>query len=494
MSAKKPQTKTAAPKPPKATEKKKVAQKPSSAKAPASEKPSKPKGKKADEEIRLEDPDNSPPVVFRPRHKPQEQNKTVLNMVKNVRKSVEVLSDRSKKKPVKLFTPAMLRNSMTNHHSLYFQNMLGATGFRYPSVIEVVAAESIGSTTFVFDWIGNLIGDGCYVTYCECEGKQMKTSQIKRILDRDPVAALTKLNAIAFTSARSLAQLDEVIRQSVAEMRKRCDSDPYTKGNPVYVFVDPRSALMSQGEAKGNSDWGVDEKQKESPKETDAGSNFEHAKHDQAMARWLPAFTEKYNCVIVLVSKQNDKVDMEKRKGPASFAAPSPTKNDTRLGGRAFKRLSAYRITMLKMQDIREKKGDKREIGHVVRFTLIKNSYGPRSRICEATVYHEGYEDREDYQAPAITFDERTAAWMANNKFLGVTVEKDLYTCDAVGCVAVPPAELMKAFYASKTNVDYLGGCLSIEGYQAPKQSIAKAAAPAAATKPEEEEAPSIVP
>jgi hypothetical protein len=449
-----------------AAPRKPAAPKPAAAPKEEGKKKAPPKKGKVAEPVRLEDPNKLSPLLFKPRVSAAGKPAMVTGMVENVRKSISVLNERSKKKPVQLFTPAMLRMNILPYPALYFQQMLDSLGFRYPCAIEIIAPEHLGSTTFVFDWIGHLIDMGCYAIYCECEGKQMRDSQILRLMDRDPKLALLKLNAVEFTKARSVAQLDETLRQTVKDLRKRCDSNPETKGNPIFFFADPRSALMSKSEAKGNSDWGLAANAKaEEAKGTDEGSNFEHAKHDQAMARWLPAFMEEHNCTVVFVNKQNDKIDMEQKRGPAAYATPSPLKNDTRLGGRALKRLCGYRITMLKLNDIRDKKGDKKEYGHHIRLMLIKNSFGPRARTCDASIYHDQYQDREDYQAPAFSFADRTAAWMASRKFLGTTVENDLYTCDAVGCVAVPPEEFMDALRANPQHLEYLGGQLDIEGY-----------------------------
>ena len=160
--------------------------------------------------------------------------------------------------------------------------MLGSIGFRYPLAIEIIAQEGVGSTTFVFDWISRLLDMGCYAIYCECEGKQMSDKRIKRIMDRDPKLAVIKVNSIEYTEARSLPQFDDTLRKTVEDLRKRCDSDPETKGNPIFFFADPWSGLMSKSEAVGNTDWGLAANaKKEAPKDTVDGSNFGHSKHAQ---------------------------------------------------------------------------------------------------------------------------------------------------------------------------------------------------------------------
>lgn len=436
----------------------------------AAVKETKPKGsaKKKDAPLVLEDPDLLPPIVYKSRIGGglEEKSKSLMKMAKNVRDSINIISERSKKRPVNLQTPAQLRRAIMPYDELSFQFMLGSIGFRAPVAIEIVAPEKIGATTFVMDLIGRIADMGCYSGYCECEGKPMSDRRIKRLLDRDPSVAVMKMNSVMWANARTLAEFDNTLRKTVVDLRKRCDADPVTKGNPIFFIADPWGALMSKGEAKGNSDWGLAANAKpEDPKDTTDGSNFEHAKHAQGMARWLPAFMEKYNCTVIFVNKQNDKIEMTASPLP-SYMQPSPIKNDTRIGGRALKRLCAYRLTMMKLGDIREKTGEKRTYGHHVRMMAVANSYGPRDRTCEFSIYFDLHDDRPGYQAPGLSFDNRTASWMVSKKFLGTTSTDDLYTCDALGCVAVSPEELVASLRQHPQHYNYIGAQLGIEGYE----------------------------
>jgi RecA/RadA recombinase len=485
MAAKKTTNKTAA---------KKAAKKAPAKKAPAKKAAKKAPAKKAAQQVRLDDPDKLKPMVFKKKFGDNQKSKVFGKMAENVRKSVDVLSERSKTRPVKLLTPAMLRRTLVPYDDLMFQHMLSSIGFRTPVAIEVVAAEHVGSTTWAFDFISRLLDMGCYAIYCECEGKQMDDKRIKRLMDRDPKVAMIKLNSIVFTESRTLAQFDETLRKTVEDVRKRCDSDPETKGNPIFFIADPWGAQMAEGEAKGNSDWGMPANaKKEAPKDSAAGSNFEHAKHAQRMTRWLPAFMEKNNCTVIFLNKQNDKVDMGQKRGPAAFLTPSPSSNDTRIGGRALKRLCAYRMTIVRLDDIRSKVGDKKVYGHNSRIKLIKNSYGPRDRHCDFTVFFDDHKDTKEHLSPGITYADRTAAWMVKNKFLGTTVEKDLYTCDALNCVAVPAADLYEALRNHPEHVEFLGSQLGIEGYAGEVRHI-EPTEDSESEDDEEEDIPDLVP
>lgn len=444
------------------------------AKKPAAKKKAapakKPAAKKKVEPLRLDDPSKLKPIIYKRKFgaSDADKTKTFSKMAENVQKSISVLNERSAQRPVKLYTPAMLRMALIPYEEIYFQYMLNSIGFRTPLAIEVIAPEKVGATTFVMDWISRNLDMGCYSVYIECEGKQMDDKRIKRLMDRDPRIATLKLNSVEWASARTLTECDNTMRQTVADLRKRCDADPATKGNPIFCYIDPWGALMAEGEAKGNSDWGLAKNAaKEKPKDSTDGSNFEHSKHAQRMCRWLPAFMEKYNCMVIFVNKQNDKVDMQAKKPMPGFMAPSPLKNDTRIGGKALKRLCAYRMTMLQLDDIKMKTGDKANLayGHHIRAMLVSNSYGPRLRTCQFSVLYDNHDDTPDFQAPGFTFDEDTPGWLIKNKLLGVSVDKGLYTCDLLGCTAVTAYELMDALRKHPEHIEYVGSHLGIEGY-----------------------------
>jgi hypothetical protein len=440
------------------------------------------RGRKPAIPIHLDDPDDMPVPVYKRGFDASEKGDVLLGMVANVRKSLDVLSERSKLRPVVLSTPAQLQRALTPFDEPYFQYMIDSIGLRTPTAIELVAQESVGSTSWVFDTIGRLLDLGFYSIYCECEDKPMANSRIKRLLDRDPAMAKKKLNSVVFASARNLNQFDDTLRKTVADMRERCDDDPRTKGNPIFFFGDPWSGLMSTQEAVGNDSWGVSNSarsstSKKGPKDTTAGSNLGHSQHAQALARWLPSFMKEFNCSVVFVNKQNDKIDMDSKPAP-SYMKPSPFKNDTRLGGRAFRRLCSYRFTLMTTGDIKDSGVGKSVYGHDLRMTAVKNSYGPKLRYCELSLMSGNYQDiKGEYQSPAITYARRTAHWMSSQKLLGTTVTNGLYTCDALGCVAVTADELHAALMRSEESRAYIGSVLGIEGYADPPTTHLPAAA-----------------
>jgi len=228
------------------------------------------------------------------------------------------------------------------------------------------------------------------------------------------------------------------------------------------VFVDPWGALMTSKQAEGNSDYGAAKgpnAKKKKPKGTTEGSNLGHSQHAHGMKKWLPAFMEKYNCTVVLIQHQNTKINM----GPASFMAPSESKNETHIGGRAFGTLCGYICTLVWCGDLKDK--NRKVYGHKVRMTVTKNSYGPKHNTAEFEIYSDSYEDTPDTWSPGLSYANTTAAWFATNKYLGTTVTAEKYTSDALGVVAVSGVEFYEALQARPDLIDFIGTQLNIEGY-----------------------------
>jgi RecA/RadA recombinase len=416
---------------------------------------------KRSESVNIEDPDALPPIVFRRKFDDKSASDIYTRQVSNVRKSIETLANRSKTRPLNMHTPATFRKMLFPYDDIYFQSMLGSVGIRNQSVIEFIAPEAVGKTTFCFDMIGRLAEAGCYTVYIECENKPMDTSRIKRLLSRDKKKATLFLNMVQLVSARQLIECDEIIRRSVADLRKRCDEDPATKGNPIYVFIDTWSSLKSSSEAQGQSTWGLSSTAKKADvKDTGTGSNMGHSKHAQAMKRWLPEFMDTYNASIVFFNHQNVKVDMSGFKSPVM---QSEKDNDTTIGGRGLRQIASYRFVMTSAGPVKNKQ--KKNIGIHVNIKMRKNAYSAPGRSCGMTIFYDDHADTGTEYDDTLTFADKTAEWMAQEKLLGTTVTDGRYTCDTLGCVGVTAKRLYDALKADPANVQFLGSALGIEGY-----------------------------
>lgn len=413
------------------------------------------------EPVSIEDPEALPPLIFKRKFDENEADDVYVRQISNVRKSIDALANRSRNRPLSMHTPATFRKMLFPYDDIYFQYMLGSIGLRNQSVIEIIAPEAVGKTTFCFDMIGRLAEAGCYTVYIECENKPMDISRIKRLLSRDKKKATLFLNMVQLVSARQLIECDEIIRRSVAELRKRCDDDPNTKGNPIYVFIDTWSSLKSSSEAQGQSTWGLSATAKKAEvKDTGTGSNMGHSKHAQAMKRWLPEFMGIHNASVVFFNHQNVKVDMGGFKSPVM---QSEKDNDTTIGGRGLRHIASYRFIMTNAGLVKNKQ--KQNIGIHVNIKTRKNAYCGPGRSCGMTIYYDEHQDTATTYDETLSFAEKTAEWMAQERLLGTTVTNGLYTCDELGCLAVPAKRLYEALKGSPSHLQLIGETMKIEGY-----------------------------
>ncbi len=471
MSAKKTTKKTTAKKAPA----KKAAKKTTATKTPA---------KKAVAPFVPFDPDTAPKAILKRRS--DDPAAMQDRMARAVRESVDVICNKSKTKPISHLSPANMRKTMIPSPEIIIQRAIGSIGFRTPTVMKLVAPDGVGKTTWIFNQIGQLAELGCYSVYVECEDKTMEPSHMMRLLHRDKATAKRIFNTMSTYKARQLIECDNVIRESLKDLRKRCDADPETKGNPIFIFLDPWSGLMSTTEAQGRTDWGMGAgDKKKALKESGTGSNMGHAKHAQNMKRWLPQLLEENNATAVFVLHQNARVEM----GAKSPVVQSESTNTTSIGGRALDQLSAYVFTMIHVKEL--KNADKTvTIGSRVKVTLTKNSYGPKKRKYEFDLFTDPdfWNDTKNTYDEVMSFAEPTADWLVTNKLLGCTVNAKRYTCNALGCTAVKAQDLYKALQNSQDSLNFLGRELNIDGYEGVDEQVIAAAAEAAAAEAAAEE------
>jgi len=408
----------------------------------------------------LEDPDKLPTLSYGGSEKQAIPESAHLSVVKGIRASMDKLANKAKTRPIILLTPAMLRKKTVDVQEIMFQQALGSIGLRVPGVMQIVAPEHVGKTSFLYWLMGTIMRQGCGAIYVECEGKQMEGSRAQRLVSRDKRQANLLFNGIVHTTARSLLEFENKFKALVVEQRKILDTIPEKRGMPVFVFADPWSGLMSASESLGNTTYGMNPKDRAAvAKDTGTGSNFGHSKIAQGVKRWLPAFLEENNAMLCVIGAQNDKIVMNKHAAPTSAS-----KNDTTLGGHAWKQIAAYRMVFTVIENLKDKKTNT-QYGIRVKMTIIKNSYGPPFRACTFCIYYDRQHDTDTHYGRTLSFEEDTAKWMAANSILGTNVTNKLYTCDSLGCVAVSPEELHAALHSNPEMMTQVGTLLGIEGY-----------------------------
>lgn len=443
----------------------KAAAKKAAKKAPAKKAPTKRAGKGVDlsAPLDVDAPFVPPAVMTSSLDLFSDEEDHSAELVASMREGLDGISQRAKTKQVSFLTPEQMRKTIIPLDELTLQNAIGAVGLRSASLFELIAPEHVGKTTLVFNWLGKFGLQGCQALYVECEGKQMDPNRVIRCLHTDRKVAARLFKLISFSKARTLLQAEHAANVWAAEARARSDANPKFAGKPLIVVLDPWGKLMSEAQAAGRSDWGLNPQAataaKAKIKETGKASNLGHSNYAHAWSRELPLWLEQYNVLLIIVQHQNEHIDM----GSYSPVTVSDAKNDTTIGGKAFAQLAAYRATLTPSGQWQG--SNKLTIGNKARLMFIKNSYGPKYRTLDLRLKFEHHDDTPTHYDPVTYYSHGLADWMATNGILNTKLSDKLYTCDTLKCVAVTADELHAAIRQRPDVIQFIGTKLKIEGY-----------------------------
>jgi len=377
---------------------------------------------------------------------------------------------------------------LPNH--FLWQAATNMRGLPHRSLIEIIAEDGIGKTSLIFTLLGACMARGCPSMYVETETKHMDNDRVARCMSENPELGRKLMGKTSTSWTDNVVSAVEIIEDWVTTMRTRMKV-PIT--TPLVVALDSFSKLMSQSEAVGRSMFkpgstaaarGKSGKKKKSG--TNEGSNLGHAKFAAAWCRGLPTWLNQNNVVLLVVSHQNAKVDMNAMPGFSMGAEQGKLYNRTKIGGGAFNQNASLQIILAAGAAITNG-SDK--VGYKVRCNVIKNSFGAKNVKFEYDlVQHPFLDDPDaDYWQPVLWFDQSTAQWLAMNGLLGVKESDKRYSSEELGVRGASARELMQAIHADPATIERLGSMLGVKGYsQAQGVRVAQARTDA---EPEEEEA-----
>lgn len=378
--------------------------------------------------------------------------------------ALQAISERRKNRPTAFKTLAEIRRSMVLLRSFRMQHALGCYGLPEATLIEIIGGDHIGKSTLVHWILGGAMLQGIPAALQETENKPLTDDWAKRAMHSDPVIAAKMLERLRiFPGVFELGQMESNLYDWVRVMREDVKVPLST---PLIMAVDSWSKLMNADESAGFYDYGdnMDAERKKKMKGTNEGSNFVHAKWAQAWCRKLPSFLAKNNVILIVVSHQNDAVDMS--GGKTSYMSPEQGNlyNKKKIGGRAFNQNAAIQLIMTRAGVAKDGAGDK--IGSIIKMRVDKNSYGPNNRTMEWILQNDKFTDTETFIEPSLVFHEDLGKWLADEKLLGITVTRKRYTCPELGLVNATSAELEAALLANEDVLNRLGNLLRIRGYE----------------------------
>lgn len=389
----------------------------------------------------------------------------------STRDSLFGVQSRRKNHPTGFRSMAEIQAGMIPYRHFYLQWALGNYGMPEGCVLEVIGAKHLGKSTFLYWLLGGAMLHGCPCCVQESEGKPLTLEWAGRALSPDRQTARVMLSRLGvYAKTFALAQMDQQMIDwyDVARGRRIGQHKTVPLETPMVMGIDTFSKMMSPAEAAGFHDYGdnLSPDKKKKAKATGEASNLGHSKWSQAWGRRLPDFMSSRNGVVIVISHQNDKVDMS--GGGASYmsADASALYNTTAIGGRALGQNAAVQLVVARKALVKNSQNDK--IGVTVKMRVEKNSYGPTERVIEYDLINDQHDDTETTLAPSLDFDRGMCDWMATHGYIETTVSKKRFSSPVLGLTNVKAREFSEAFHAEENRHirEGLGRQLKIRGYE----------------------------
>lgn len=355
---------------------------------------------------------------------------------------------------------ADVRRDYVELSSMYMQSTLGMCGFPTGTLLEVLGQDGVGKSSFIFSIAGEAMAKGSPFFYVETEGKPMDEARVKRCLSTDRALADRMFERITMQTCDDIPSMVAALEDYVDVCRNQIG---VPKSTPLICAVDSYSKLMSPTEAIGRSFYGGDTKKNEFG--TDK-VNFGHSKFAHQWCRILPSWLNQNNVFLIIVSHQNQQVSTG--FGGGSFMSPevAASFNRTKIGGNAFNQNAAVQIILTRKGQAKQ---GTEKVGTLIKATVAKNSYGPEGGVFEFEVISRPYLDTDTTTQPSLYFANTTSAWLAMNRYCGVTETRKRYSCQELEIIGEKADDFYPAFKDSHLR-DELCSQLNVIGYSVPNR------------------------
>lgn len=383
-----------------------------------------------------------------------------IAFMEDIDQSLEVLANRRKTKTIDLMSARDFNHEVMLVRSLPMEHMLSAVGMHSQKVTEIIGPEGVGKTTLLYMLAGKFCAQGCMTIMVEAENKSMDPEWAQRIMHPDPKIGRRLYSMVRHIKGRRLVQADENVQALLPVIRDKADSFPATRGKPIIVFYDNWSSLLSEMEADQVNRWGKSktaETAEDKKKLTGTAGNMGHAKHAHSLKRALPSMMESFNASFFFTKHQNEEVDMS---GMPSFFTTPERQNDEAIGGGGIAQVAAYRWTLTRTKQIRNKTTKKLE-RDVLLLHALKTYRGVRDRGFKfEVVYEQDGEQGDVVVDTAMQF----CFWLKDQKLMTITEKDGLFTCKDLDLHALPAGEFEAAIYADADVMLSLRQSLRIKG------------------------------
>ena len=348
--------------------------------------------------------------------------------------------------------------------NIALQYLMGMYGIVYPGMMELIGDADTGKSTIAIELAGSaMLHLKAEVLLINCENKEVSQDRALLALHRNPEVAQKLINRVGIVKAFTLPQFEDVLRDWVLTMR---EVQKLPLSIPLFVIVDPWSALMTKEEAIGEFQYLARKEPGEKMRPTGEGTNLGHSQWAHKKGRKLPAFLDINNVFVLLVNHQTVDIDMS---GNASYAPKyvKDANNANAIGGKAWKQRALLTIVLAVRGHALD--ADKKPIGKRIIAKVHKNSYGPsyRTIMYDHLVVHDE-RDKDNYLDPALHFESGFCQMLAEKKVAGIRVNNDVYSIDFEDLKfgALSAADLFRFVQEHPPLRAHVAKVLNIAGYE----------------------------
>lgn len=354
--------------------------------------------------------------------------------------------------------------------SFMLQYIMGSRDLKTGTVMEIIGPEQVGKTTLLLSIVGQFLNKHRNSPFLniitEGTNKMPSMDRIKSCLNKDKQKASEIVKQIVFFSSHSLKEALETMFAWIKTTRKTMSDAGIPDTEPIIVGIDTISKLMPKSEASALG-YGDVSKPKTLLEES---SNLEFAQAMQKWSRQLVEILEKYHVLLIIVSHQNEKIDMNSFASRFASSESSASDNKTKIGGRALNQSSTNQITIVRVGG-KTNATTKEYLSHIIKMKCVKNSRNADRRDGRYELRVGKIQDTDKFYEGALNFDYGLAELFADKKILGTkALTKESFRCDALGTKEpLDRYQFAKLFNDNTELKNRLGFELGIRGYKCPE-------------------------
>lgn len=346
-------------------------------------------------------------------------------------------------------------------------NLQWALGFKQflpGTILELIGGDGIGKTTLVFSLMGMFMRSAnspCLFVNSEGSAKRLDNDRMASCLHTNRDIAYKLLSTISMDRGSALKDTLENIDEWVKMMREKVNVPLEI---PLVVAIDTLSKLVPPSEATmiGFKEDGA------KAKRLGESSNLEFSKLMHEWCRSRATFLEMNNVFMIVVSHQNENINMSRGFNPTAFMSDEQkaANNKTKIGGKALNQSASVQMSVTRIQGIKDSNGVVES--HMLSLKVLKNSLGPDQRSCTYRLRKENLKDTPDTFEPALDFYSSIAEFFVKNDLFDTKESRKRYTSEELNLIGMTAYDFGKAVQENQSILDKVGEILHIRGYKNP--------------------------